>query len=88
MYFLTVCVVFSHARTAFPKISEVKHTIYFEWPYFKNLVEILCFSYYLCFGVILDPELSCELLSTYLESHNRNDIFLNNHRVGEDYDKY
>ncbi len=38
--------------------------------------------------VILDPELSHELLPTYMEAHNGNDIFLNNHRVGEDYDKY
>ncbi len=48
---------------------------------------ILRFCYYLRFGVILDPELSWELLSTYLEAHYRNDIFLNNHHVGEDYDK-
>ena len=33
MYFCTVCVVFSHARIAFPKFVEVKHTIYFERPY-------------------------------------------------------
>ncbi len=30
--FRVVCVVFSLARIAFPKKSEVKHTIYFEWP--------------------------------------------------------
>ncbi len=32
-YFSEVCVVFSHARKAFPKNVEVKHTIYFDWPY-------------------------------------------------------
>ena len=33
VYFYTVCVVFSHARIDFQKNVEVKHTIYFEWPY-------------------------------------------------------
>ena len=43
MYFFTVCVVFSRARIAFPKISEVKHTIYFERPncFFRNYEEAL-----------------------------------------------
>ena len=32
-YFSEVCVVFSRLRIAFPKNVEVKHTIYFDWPY-------------------------------------------------------
>ena len=43
--------------------------------YFPNLVEILRLSYYMCSGVILDPELSRELLSTYTWSHTTEMIF-------------
>ena len=42
MYFFAVCVVFSHARIAFPKNFGVKHTIYFERP--KDVLHNYCLS--------------------------------------------
>ncbi len=41
VYFSEVCVVFSHARIAFSKKFEVKHTIYFGWPNGKKITEML-----------------------------------------------
>ena len=59
--FFAVCVVFSHARIAFPKILEVKHTIYFERP--KELDSLLCsLSSHFC-------DLSLLLLLGILTSH-------------------
>ena len=33
VYFSEVCVMFSHARIAFPKNVEIEHNIYFDWPF-------------------------------------------------------
>ncbi len=39
-------------------------------------------------GFSHNPQLLFELLSTCMEAYGRNYIFLNNHRVGEDYETY